>query len=82
MSETFVKAIKKIGAENVRDLNYTMAGDNIIITKEQINPKYSASTKQIDDKWYCFTNISTEKKAEILKGISEKLQLNLSIELL
>lgn len=82
VSETFVKAIKKIGAENVRDLNYTMAGDNIIITKEQINPKYRASTKQIDDKWYCFTNISTEKKAEILKGISEKLQLNLSIELL
>lgn len=81
VSDTFVEVVKYAGADNVRSLRINIAGDNLIIDKEHINPKYEVSTKQVDDKWYCFTNISTSKKAEILKQISEKLNLELTIEI-
>lgn len=81
VSDTFVEVVKYAGAENVRNLKINIAGDNLIVDKEHINPKYEVSTKQVDDTWYCFTNINTAKKAEILKQISESLNLNLKIDL-
>ena len=81
VSDTFVEVVKYAGAEKVRDLNINTAGDNLIVSKEHINPKYEISTKLVDGNWYCFTNISTTKKAEILKQISEKLNLELTIEI-
>ena len=81
VSDTFVEVVKYVGADNVRNLGINIAGDNLIVDKEHINPKYEISTKQIDHKWYCFTNISTAKKAEILNQISETLNLNLKIEI-
>ena len=81
VSDTFIEVIKYAGAENVRKLRINIAGDNLIVDKEHINPKYKVSTKQVYNNWYCFTNISTAKKAEILKQISDSLELNLIVEL-
>lgn len=81
VSDTFVEVVKYAGAENVRNLKINIAGDNLIVDKEHINPKYEVSTKQIDDNWFCFTNINTPKKAEILKQISDSLGLDLKIDL-
>ena len=82
VSDSFVEVIRYAGAEKVRNLKINIAGDNLIIDKKNINPKYKISIKQVDDNWYCLTNISTEKKAEILKLISGKLNLSLTIDLL
>lgn len=81
VSDTFIEVIRYAGAENVRNLRINAIGDNIIVSKGQINPKYKVSTKLVEGDWYCTTNISTQKKAEILKQISDSLRLGLTVEL-
>lgn len=79
--DTFIEIIQYAEVQNVRDLNIKVCGGNLILTKDQINPRYKSSTRLVKDGWYCNTNLSTYKKAEILKKISESLALNLTIEL-
>lgn len=79
--DTFIEVIRYAGVEKVRNLCINAIGNNLIVTKEQINPKYSVSTKLVEGNWYCTTNISTQRKAEILKQISDDLELNYEVEL-
>lgn len=81
VSDTFIEVIRYAGAEKVRNLRINAIGDNLIVSKEQINPKYEVSTKLVEGDWYCTTNISTQRKAEILKQISDSLGLGLTVEL-
>ncbi len=80
VSETFLEVVKYAGVEKVRNLKIKVAGDNMIVSKEYINPKYEKTTKYVGHNLYCFTNINTAKKAEILKQISKQLNLDLIVE--
>jgi hypothetical protein len=81
VSNTFVEAIRFAGAERVHNLHIIASNDNLIVSKEHINPKYAATTKFVEGIWFCFTNISTDRKAEMLKQISNSLNLGWSVEL-
>lgn len=81
VSDTFIEVIRYAGAEKVKDLHIIVIGDNLIVSKSQINPKYEVSTKWVEGDWYCSTNISTTKKAEILEQISDSLGLGLIVEI-
>lgn len=80
VSDTFIEVIRYAGAEKVRNLHINVIGNNLIVSKSQINPKYIVSTKWVEGDWYCSTNISTTKKAEILEQISDSLGLGLIVE--
>lgn len=60
-------------------LDFTIAYDNLILTENQINPKYAITTKLLGNGFFVNTNISTTHKAEILSEISEKLGLGLIV---
>lgn len=79
VADTFIEVIQYAGAERVRDLNFTIAYDNLILTENQINPKYAIATKPLDKGFFVNTNIPTTHKAEILSEISERLGLGLIV---
>jgi len=79
VADTFIEVIQYAGAERVRDLNYTIAYDNLILNENQINPKYAIATKPLGNGFFVNTNIPTTHKAEILSEISEKLGLGLIV---
>lgn len=81
VSDTFIEVIQYAGVQNVRNLKISHCGDNLIVTKENINPKYAVATKPLGNDMYVNTNISTLRKAEILKQISDELHLHLIIEI-
>lgn len=79
VADTFIEVIQYAGVERVRNLNFIIAYDNLILTENQINPKYAIATKPLGDGFFVNTNISTTHKAEILSEISEKLGLGLIV---
>ncbi|MBQ5610288.1 MAG: hypothetical protein UHC59_05485 [Fibrobacteraceae bacterium] len=78
-ADTLVNIIRYIGAEKIRELNINVCSANMIISEDNINPKYSAATKHVEKNFYVNTNINTSRKVQILKEISKKLHLNLTI---
>lgn len=76
-TNTFVKSLLEIGVENVMQLDIQLYGLHLIGEKK--SDKYNQ--KQIADDLYVVTQMSNEKRVEILEYISEKLDLGLIIEL-
>jgi len=76
-TNTFVKSLLEIGVENITELDIQLYGLQLIGDKK--SEKYNQ--KQITDDLYVVTQMSNEKRVEILEYISEKLDLGLIIEL-
>jgi hypothetical protein len=74
--ETLIESIKKIGWEQVRDLN-------IVVSKLPFisNKKYDIDQHEIVKGIYVITHSSTKRKKEILDYISDELGLNLKVEI-
>ena len=79
--DTMVKVVKRAGVEEVWALDIRINGDNMIVEKDEINPKYEIATKYVDNGLYINTSSDTNKKAEILRFISNSLNLDLKVEL-
>lgn len=79
--ETLVEVVKYAGAERVRSLNIIICGGNMI-SKQPIDPMYESACKDVGDGWLCNTCSDTPKKYELIKNISERLQLGIKVELL
>lgn len=79
--DTMVKVVKRAGVEEVWALDIRINGDNMIVEKDEINPKYEIATKYVDNGLYVNTSSDTNKNAEILQFISNSLNLDLKVEL-
>ena len=79
--DTFIETIKKIGFEKVKNLNIQRCnGLNIIDTKRQRQDnKYSIKEYK---NYFVIVHFNDEEKQKLLQGISDKLNLNLKVELL
>ena len=80
VSETLVKVVQYVGVENVRSLNIVVCGANMIVAKNEINPRYKTATKHIKSGLYANTCSDTPTKASIIQQISDKLNLGLNVE--
>jgi hypothetical protein len=76
-TNTFVKCLLDIGVENIMTLDIQLYGLPLIGDKK--SEKYQQ--KPVVDDLYVITQMSNEKRVEILEYISEKLNLDLAIEL-
>jgi len=76
-TNTFVKCLLDIGTENIIPLDIQLYGFPLIGEKK--SEKYQQ--KPIADDLYIITQMSNEKRVEIMEYISEKLNLDLAIEL-
>lgn len=74
-TNTFCEVIQQIGIVKVRGLDIIVSGMNIVSTSFDPNRQQ----RKVGD-FYIFTNISTAKKAELLREISQKLNLSMKVE--
>lgn len=77
--DTFVDVISRLDPQKVHNLGIIHAKDNIV--SRQRNQKYIVAQKDIGNGWYLLTNPTTRRKQEILRQISDSLDLNWEIEL-
>lgn len=77
--DTFVELISRLNPHEVHNLGIIHAKDNIV--SRQRNQKYIVAQKDLGNGWYLLTNPTTRRKQEILRQISESLNLNWKIEL-
>lgn len=77
--DTFVDVISRLDPQKVHNLGIIHAKDNIV--SRQRNQKYIVAQKDIGNGWYLLTNPTTRRKQEILRQISDSLDLNWKIEL-
>lgn len=78
-TDTYVEIIE----DNYPDLIEEIDFGYVVISKEKL-PDFKStkrSQKQLSNGYYLSTNFSTETKADILKKISEELELNLKIDI-
>lgn len=82
--ETIVDVIKTVGPHKVQSLNLTahnsVSGEKLIMS--EVNPRYVASSKPLGEDLYVFTNTSTNNKIISIRRISERLSLNLKVEII
>ncbi|MBQ9258978.1 MAG: type I restriction enzyme HsdR N-terminal domain-containing protein [Neisseriaceae bacterium] len=76
--DTFVETIEKIGFKKVMDLNIRYLGYNIVNTQLP-NTDYSFKKRE---SYFIITHFNNPDKRKILQNISDKLNLNLKVELL
>ena len=75
MQQTFCDVLLRIGLMRVRQLEIMPSGINLVSTsKDENRPQRKVG------EFYIFTNRSTKQKAEQLEEISDRLGLNLKIE--
>ncbi len=74
-TNTFCEVIRRIGLVRVRSLEILASGINIVSTSNDPNRQQ----RQIGD-FFVFTNRSTTQKADILKEIANRLNLNITVE--
>ena len=77
--EALVEVVKYAGAERVRDLGIICCGDNLILKNPA--PRYQKPSKPVDNGWYCNTCSDTSTKFTQITEISNRLGLNLFVEL-
>lgn len=76
-TDTFCEVLYEIGLMRVRQLEIMPSGINLVSTSKDENRQQ----RKLGD-FYIFTNRSTRQKADQLKEISDRLHLNLKIEVL
>lgn len=74
-TDTFCKVLQRIGLMRVRQLEIMPSGINLVSTSKDENRQQ----RKVGE-FYIFTNRSTKQKAEQLEEISDRLGLNLKIE--
>jgi len=77
--DTFVDLISRLNPQDVHNLGIIHAKDNIV--SRQRNQKYIVAQKDLGNGWYLLTNPATRRKQEILRQISDSLNLDWEIEL-
>lgn len=76
-ADTFAQVINEHYPELIDEIGIIHAG--VPLVSKTLDKKYSDYQKSIDDGWYVFTNIRTEKKQEDLQKISDVLGLDLKV---
>ena len=76
-ADTFAQVINEHYPELIEEIGIIHAG--VPLVSKKLDDKYADYQKPIDDGWYVFTNIRTEKKQEDLQKISEALGLDLKV---
>jgi len=74
-TDTFCEVLERIGLLRVRQLEIMPSGINLVSTSKDENRQQ----RKVGE-FYIFTNRSTKQKSEQLKEISDRLGLNLKIE--
>lgn len=78
-AKTFIETIKEIGFKKVMDLNIQYLGDNIVNTQR---PNMKDSYFEECESYFVTKQFNNQDKRKILQNISDKLNLNLKVELL
>ena len=78
--EALIEVVKYAGAERVRSLNIICCADNLILKNPA--PRYINPSKPVGDGWLCNTCSDTRTKYDQIKTISDKLSLDLDVELI
>lgn len=78
--EALIEVVKYAGPERVRDLGITVCTDNLVLKKPK--PRYVKPCKPVGNGWLVNTCSDTKTKYEQIKYISDKLSLNLSVEII
>lgn len=76
-TDTFCKVLEDVGLMRVRQLEIMPSGINLVSTSKDKNRQQ----RKVGD-FYIFTNRSTRQKADQLQEVSDRLRLNLKIEIL
>ena len=79
--DTLIEVIRYAKPELVRELNIINCADNLILKHHEINPRYIKPTKQIDDTYYVNTCSDTNTKYIQIQEISDRLKLDLIVDL-
>lgn len=79
--ESLIEVVKYAKPENVRKLGINVSGGNLILTKQEINPKYAVSTKPVGELFFVNTSSDTVSKFVQMRQISDDLNLGLLIEI-
>lgn len=78
--EAVVEVVRYAGAENVKDLNIIVCGDNLVL--KQPRARYVKACKPIGNGWLVNTCSSTPIKYAQIKHISSMLNLGITVEIL
>ncbi len=78
-TETYVETIRHIGVEKVANLTDVRI-EGLPLVVKQVD--YRMQMRPLDDGWYVCTHSSTIAKQRMLEKISERLELNLIIEVI
>ncbi len=76
---TLIKVVEYAGVEEVRELGIYLNKVNLI--SDTIVPMYQSGTKPIGNGLYIMTVCDTNTKCRVIKQISDRLGLNLQVEL-
>ena len=76
---TLIKVIEYAGVKNVQNLGIYINKVNLI--SDTVIPMYKSGTKPIGDNLYVMTVCDTNTKFNLIKQISDRLNLNLKVEL-
>ena len=79
-TDTYVEVIEYAGPSAVSALGITHAGVNIVA--DTYDAQYASAQRRISDGWLVFTNTSTRQKHQDLVQISEKLSLDIIVNLI
>ncbi|MBO5596271.1 MAG: hypothetical protein J5917_05805 [Bacteroidales bacterium] len=78
--EALVEVVKYAGAERVRELGIICCGDNLILKNP--SPRYQKPSKPVGNGWLCNTYSNTSTKFSQISEISNRLGLDLVVEIL
>ena len=78
--EALIEVVKYAGVERVRSLNIICCAENLILKYPA--PRYINPSKPVGDGWLCNTCSDTRTKYDQIKTISDKLSLDLEVELI
>ena len=79
--DTLIEVIKYANPRLVRELKIINCTSNLVLKHYEINPRYKRATKQLDDTYYVNTCSDTQVKYMQIIEISDKLKLNLIVDL-
>lgn len=78
--EAVVEVVKLAGPEKVRELNIIVCGDNLVLKHPR--PRYVKACKPIGNGWLVNTCSSTPVKYAQIKQISDRLSLDIAVEII
>lgn len=78
-TQTMIKAIRKIGVEQVAQLNMEVCHTSLVA--QEVNPRYAQWTKRIDDTWFLMAQGDTQQKYMQMRSVIQQLGLDVKVEL-